>query len=78
MQTNLIRDLKDVNHITLVFVGTGFLRYQVRNMVGTLIEIGEGKRKSADIMDILEAKDRTQAGITAPSCGLYLKDVYYN
>ncbi len=78
VQTNLIRDLKDVNHITLVFVGTGFLRYQVRNMVGTLIEIGEGKRKSADIMDILEAKDRTQAGITAPSCGLYLKDVYYN
>ena len=59
-------------------MGTGFLRYQVRNMVGVLIEIGEGKRKSEDIMDILEAKDRRKAGITANPEGLYLRDVYYN
>lgn len=77
VQTNLIRDPKNVNHITFIFVGTGFLRYQVRNMVGTLIEIGEQKRKSEDIMELLEVKDRTKAGITAPACGLYLKDVYY-
>lgn len=78
VSTNLICDTKDINQISLIFVGTGFLRYQVRNMVGTLVEIGEGKRKSREILEILEAKDRRKAGITAPACGLYLKDVYYN
>ena len=51
-QTNLIRDPKDLNKITLIFVGTGFLRYMVRNMVGLLIEVGEGKRKSEEIISI--------------------------
>lgn len=77
IQTNLIRNVKDVNRFIISFLGTGFLRYQVRNMVGLLIEIGEGKRKSEDILDILEAKDRRKAGITAPPEGLYLKDVFY-
>ena len=76
-QTNLIRDLKDVNEIELVFVGTGFLRYMVRNIVGTLIEIGEGKRRSEEIIDILKSEDRTQAGKTANPEGLYLKNVFY-
>lgn len=76
-QTNLIRDLKDVNKITLVFVGTGFLRYMVRNMVGTLIEVGEGKRKSEDIITILKEQNRAHAGKTAAPEGLYLKNVFY-
>jgi len=76
-QTNLIRDLKDVNKITLTFVGTGFLRYMVRNIVGTLIEIGEGKRKSEEIIDILKKEDRRKAGKTANPEGLYLKNVFY-
>lgn len=76
-QTNLIRDTKDVNKITLVFVGTGFLRYMVRNIVGTLIEIGEGKRKSEDIITILKEMDRTKAGKIANAEGLYLKNVFY-
>ena len=76
-QTNLIRDSKDLNKITLVFVGTGFLRYMVRNIVGTLIEVGQGKRKSEDIIDILKSKDRTRAGKTANAEGLYLKNVFY-
>jgi len=76
-QTNLIRDSKDVNKITLIFIGTGFLRYMVRNMVGTLIEIGEGKRKSEDIINILKEQDRTKAGKTANPEGLYLKNVFY-
>ncbi len=78
VQTNLIRTLKNVNKIEIVFLGTGFLRYQVRNMVGTLIEIGEGKRKSEDIIEILNAKDRRKAGKTAAPEGLYLNDVFYN
>lgn len=77
VQTNLIRDMKNVNNITISFLGTGFLRYMVRNMIGTLIEIGEGKRKSEDIIKILEKKDRREAGKTAHPEGLYLKDVFY-
>ena len=61
-QTNLIRDPKDLNKITLIFVGTGFLRYMVRNMVGLLIEVGEGKRKSEEIISILHSEDRRTAG----------------
>ncbi len=77
VQTTLMRDIKDVNKITISFVGTGFLRYMVRNMIGTLIEIGEGKRKSEDIITILNSEDRRQAGKTANPEGLYLKDVFY-
>lgn len=77
VQTNLIRDLKNVNKISISFLGTGFLRYQVRNMIGTLIEIGEGKRKSEDIIDIILKEDRKEAGKTAAPEGLYLKDVLY-
>lgn len=76
-QTNLIRDSKDVNKITFVFVGTGFLRYMVRNMVGTLIMVGEGKIRSEEIIDILKKEDRTKAGKTAHPEGLYLKNVFY-
>ena len=75
--TNIIRDLKDVNKITLVFVGTGFMRYMVRNIVGTLIEIGDGKIRSEEIIDILRSEDRTKAGKTANPEGLYLKNVFY-
>jgi len=78
IRTNLLVDSKNKDLITFVFVGTGFLRYQVRNMVGTLIEIGSGKKKSTDIIDILEAKDRRKAGITASSSGLYLNHVNYD
>jgi len=77
VQTSLIRDSKNVNQIVISILGTGFMRYMVRNIVGMLIEIGEGKYRSEQIIDILNLKDRTKAGICAPACGLYLKDVYY-
>jgi len=76
-QTNIEIDLKNVNKITLVFIGTGFLRYMVRNIVGTLIEIGEGKMKSEEIIEVLKQEDRTKAGKTANPEGLYLKNVFY-
>ena len=69
---------KNKNEITISFIGNGFLRYMVRNMVGVLIEIGEGKRDYKSITEILNAKDRTKSGIKAPSNGLYLKDVKYS
>lgn len=54
-----------------------FLHHQVRNMVGTLKMVGDGKLKPDDIKTILEAKDRSKAGATAPACGLYLNKVVY-
>jgi pseudouridylate synthase I len=77
LQTNVIRSTKDINKITISILGTGFMRYMVRNIVGLLIEIGEGKRKSEDIYKVIDAQDRTKAGVTAPANGLYLKDVFY-
>ena len=76
-QTSITRDNKDINKITIMFVGTGFMRYMVRNMVGLLIEIGEGKRNPEDIIEILKHENRIFAGITAPACGLYLRNVFY-
>ena len=54
-----------------------FLHHQVRNMVGTLKLVGEGKLLPQDIKRILDAKDRSKAGATAPACGLYLTKVIY-
>jgi len=76
-QTSIVRDPKDLNKLIITFVGTGFMRYMVRNMVGLLIEIGEGKRKPEDIIEILKAEDRTLSGKTAPPYGLYLRNVFY-
>ena len=54
-----------------------FLHHQVRNMVGTLKLVGEGKISPQAVKSILEAKDRKAAGPTAPACGLYLAKVMY-
>ncbi|MBQ6135651.1 MAG: tRNA pseudouridine(38-40) synthase TruA [Bacilli bacterium] len=63
--------------IRFLFSGDGFLRYQVRNMVGILIRVGEGKILPEKISEILESKDRTKSGKTAPPEGLCLLDVKY-
>lgn len=76
-QTNLIRDLRDPNKITILFLGTGFLRYMIRNMIGTLIKIGEGKMKAEDIIPLIDKKDREAAAPTAAAEGLYLRNVFY-
>ena len=65
------------NIITFTFRGNGFIKYQVRNMVGYLIRVGEGKKSGADIPKILESKDRRMASITAHPEGLYLTNVEY-
>lgn len=54
-----------------------FLYHQVRNMVGTLKMVGDGKLQPDDIKTILESKQRREAGVTAPACGLYLSKVMY-
>ena len=63
--------------LEIKFIGNGFLRYQVRNMVGLLIKVGENKINPEDIEQILLSKDRTKSGKTAPAEGLYLINVTY-
>ncbi|MCM1536166.1 MAG: tRNA pseudouridine(38-40) synthase TruA [Clostridium sp.] len=58
--------------IVIRVCGNGFLYNMVRIIAGTLMEVGRGKRKPQDMADILEAKDRTAAGATAPAQGLTL------
>ena len=57
--------------------GTGFLQNMVRILTGTLLEVGQGKRTPESVKAALEAKDRTQAGYTAPPQGLCLMRVDY-
>jgi len=57
--------------------GSGFLHHMVRNLVGTLVEVGKGRLTSADVLRILEARDRRLAGPTAPAQGLCLMKVEY-
>ena len=63
--------------IIINFVANGFLKYMVRCMVGTLIDIGRGHLPESTIKAVLENKDRDKAGQTAKPEGLYLKCVYY-
>lgn len=57
--------------------GNGFLRHMVRTIVGTLIEIGRGRREASWMADVIASRDRTQAGQTAPAPGLFLMTVGY-
>lgn len=70
------RRVKDTK-IHISFTGNGFLQQMVRILTGTLIEVGEGKRPPGDMARILEARDRQEAGFTAPPEGLFLETVEY-
>ena len=65
------------NIIKFTFTGNGFLRYQIRNMVGILIRIGEEKESPEFVKIFLERKDRSKGGKTAPAEGLYLTNIKY-
>jgi tRNA pseudouridine38-40 synthase len=63
--------------VAIDLAANGFLRHMVRTIVGTLLQIGHGKRAAAEMADILASRDRAQAGPTAPPHGLYLMSVTY-
>lgn len=68
---------EDRQFLVFTFTGNGFLYKQVRNMVGTLLKIGNQRMPVEQIRIILEAKDRQLAGPTAAGNGLYLKEIIY-
>jgi tRNA pseudouridine38-40 synthase len=63
--------------IQIIIEARSFLHHQVRNIVGTLRLVGEGKWSKGDVVAALEARDRTEGGPTAPPDGLYLTSVKY-
>jgi tRNA pseudouridine38-40 synthase len=63
--------------IYIVIEATGFLRYMVRNMVGTLLLVGQGKLGRDDFEAILASRERENAGPTAPPHGLFLREIRY-
>ena len=68
---------KEDNVIKLKVTADGFLYHMVRIMIGTIIEIGQGRRKAEDITAIIESKNRNNAGTTASAKGLFLYSVEY-
>ena len=67
----------DKDIVCFTFRGDGFIKYQIRNMVGYLLKVGEGKKSGDDIPHILLSENRRMASITAHPEGLYLTDVIY-
>jgi tRNA pseudouridine38-40 synthase len=63
--------------VRLSFEANAFLRHMVRNMVGTLVEIGRGNMQPDMMTDLLNSRDRKKAGPTAPAQGLFLEKIIY-
>jgi tRNA pseudouridine38-40 synthase len=69
---------KSGNLITVIIEGDGFLYKMCRGIVGTLVYVGQGKIAVREVKEILAAKDRSAAGMTAPAHGLVLWKVFYH
>jgi len=67
----------DEDRLVFRISADGFLRFMVRNIVGTLVDVGLGKTPPAEVERILRSQDRSQAGVTAPPHGLFLMSVQY-
>jgi tRNA pseudouridine38-40 synthase len=63
--------------VSFVVEGTAFLKHMVRNLVGTLVEVGKGRKPEAWVAEVLASRARTKAGPTAPPQGLVLEEVFY-
>ncbi len=65
------------DYVIISITANAFLHHMVRNIVGLMFEIGDGRKNSEWAYEVMAAKDRTLAGITAPADGLYLTGVSY-
>jgi tRNA pseudouridine38-40 synthase len=63
--------------IEIVMIADRFLYKMARTLVGTLACIGQHKIVPSDILRLLSSRDRTLAGMTAPACGLFLHQIFY-
>lgn len=63
--------------VDITFEGNSFVRHMIRNLVGAIVEVGKGKISPDELNVILENRNRNGAPICAPSCGLYLMEVFY-
>ena len=72
-------EIRQATHGQILFdiEANGFLRYMVRNVVGTLVDVGKGRILGEDVRRILLARDRSLASATAPARGLFLMEVNY-
>lgn len=79
VRTIMVASLDTIDDVRLnfTFMGEGFLRHMVRNIVGTLLEVGKGQRTVGEFAHALQAKDRATGGPTAPAHGLRLVKVLY-
>lgn len=68
----------DNNRLVFKICASGFLKYMVRNIMGTIVLVGLNKISFAEFSEIFKGKDRTKAGQTAPAKGLFLKKVNYS
>lgn len=69
--------VRDADELSIIVTGDGFLRYMVRTIAGTLIDIGRGKRTATSVKDALDSRDRSKAGPSAAANGLTLVQVDY-
>ena len=76
-EITLLELIRDAEELAIEIQADRFLKQMVRNIVGTLVEVGRGKLKAEAVKEILAAQDRTKAGPTAPPQGLYLVRVDY-
>ena len=76
-QVDSIQIVRKESYLNMTFHGTGFLQHMVRILSGTLLEVGYGRRTPESMEQLLEAKNRSQAGFTAPARGLCLLKVDY-
>jgi tRNA pseudouridine38-40 synthase len=73
----LLQDPRDPSVLRIAVEATAFLKHMVRNLVGTLVEVGHGRRTPESMPVLLAGRDRTKAGLTAPPHGLVLDEVFY-
>ncbi|MEE4174845.1 MAG: tRNA pseudouridine(38-40) synthase TruA [Xanthomonadales bacterium] len=78
-----VRDIQAIavhrqgEHVTIDITANGFLYHMVRNIAGTLMDVGTGEQPVSWVKELLEGRDRTRAGVTAPPDGLYFVGVRY-